>query len=254
MVSLGYDIWPLLGQSNTAYGEGWDPAIDVPHPRVDQLAARGPMVGQVVPAAEPLLHPIATGPRVGFGLAFARQYVGAVAPERRLLLVPVGKGGSGFRPWAGYTWNRHDTATPFNLYRFAIMQIEAALGLPGENRLAGVLWHQGEHDTTPADAPGYVERLDDVVTDLRGRFGDAPFLVGQMNPDHMDLVRAVEPGYDVVDAAHRSIADRLPMTAFVPGPRGMSNSERDTIHYSAAGQRELGRRYAAAARSVSAPV
>lgn len=252
-MSLGYDVWAVLGQSNTAYGDGFDPAIDVPHSRVDQLAARGPMVGQVLPATEPLLHPVATGTRIGFGLAFARAHVALVPQQRRILLVPVGKGGSGFRPWAGYTWDRHDRTTPFNLYRFATMQISAALALPGSNRLAGVLWHQGEHDTGPDDAPGYGERLDDLVLDLRAQFGASMlFLAGQMNPDHIDLVRAVTPGYLTVDRIHREIGERIPGAAFVQGPRGRSNSELDTIHYSAAGQRELGRRYAAAAEQLLA--
>lgn len=229
-MTAGYDIWPILGQSNTAYGEGFDPAIDTPHPRVDQLAARGPGFGRVMPAAEPLLHPIDPGLRIGFGMAFAREHIAQLPPGRRVLLVPVGKGGSGFRPWAGYTWDRHDRTTPFNLYRFAAMQIETALALPGDNRLAGVLWQQGEHDTNAPQAAEYAGQLDDLVQGLRSQLGpSALFVVGQMNPDHIALVGRDVPGYEVVDRAHREIYLRLPGTAFVVGPRGRCNSDRDTI-------------------------
>ncbi|MBZ2196050.1 hypothetical protein [Occultella gossypii] len=45
----------------------------------------------------------------------------------------------------------------------------------------------------------------------------------------------------------------MPNTAFVPGPLGAYNSEVDPLHHDAVGQRELGRRYVAAARGLLSP-
>lgn len=181
------------------------PILDQPHARVDQLAGRGATFAQVVHASEPLLHPVEMGHRIGFGLTFGKLWAETHPEGRRVLLVPCGKGGIGFQPASGHTWNRHDTRTPFNLYRFAVAQIEAALATGANNRVVGFLWHQGETDTEPG------------ARDLLHR---------------------------TARRAHR----RPPRTAFVPGPLGCYNSEVDTIHYNAVGQRELGRRYFAAAQ------
>ena len=46
---------------------------------------------------------------------------------------------------------------------------------------------------------------------------------------------------DIVDAVHADTPNRWPLCTFVAGPRDSYNSPDDR-HYSAAGQRELGRR------------
>ncbi|MBZ2197185.1 sialate O-acetylesterase [Occultella gossypii] len=250
----GHEIWVIIGQSNTACGDGFDPVLDAPDPRVDQFVGRGPLFGQVIPAAEPLLHPIDMGVRIGFGLTFGKLRAQTLPEHQRVLLVPCAKGGTGFRPWGGYTWDRHDLDAPFNFFRFTIMQTEAALAAGPNNRIGGFLWHQGEHDTTPEAHPLYADRLDDLIGGLRARFGaDLPFILGQLNPDHMQRVAADQPGYAAVDRIHAETPARVARTAFVTGPAGSYNSEADTIHYNAAGQRELGRRYFAAARELLDP-
>jgi hypothetical protein len=116
---------------------------------------------------------------------------------------------------------------------------DAALKRYPGSILVCILWHQGESDVPLTPAPAYEAKLDLVIDDLRERYGTAvPFLLGQMVPEEME-----DSGRDYagINAVHVETPTRRPRCAFVPGPRGSINGGTDR-HYSAAGQRELGRR------------
>lgn len=85
----------------------------------------------------------------------------------------------------------------------------------------------------------YQAKLDSLIGDMRARYGAGlPFVLGQMVPEEMEL--SGKP-YAAIDAVHADTPNRWPLSTFVPGPRDSFNSPDDR-HYSAAGQRELGRR------------
>lgn len=231
-----YLVVPILGQSNAyGMGAGLDPdGLDAPHPRVHQYAMSGPDSGSIVLAAEPLLHEIPGG-GVGFGLTFAKRLADATGES--VLLIPGARGDTSFTPKNGYTWNPADGRTRVNLYRNAIRAIDDALAQCPGARVAAVLWHQGESDVPITAGPVYEAYLDSVIDDLRGRYGaDVPFLLGQMVPEEMELSHK---DYTVINAVHADTPRRRPLTAFVPGERGCTNSERDR-HYNAAGVRAMG--------------
>lgn len=229
----------ILGQSNAqGAGIGYDPVLDTPHPMVMQLPARGLRRGITV-ATEPLTHPVKIGQRVGPGLTFGKLM--HAATRQPILLVPYAEGQTGFHPTNGRTWDPDDTTAKRNLYREGKVQIARALR--GGNELAAIIWHQGEDDTWHLTQEQYAARLDRLIDDLRASFRTVPFIIGQMNPDRM---AEGNDGYPGINAAHADTPNRRPLTAFVEGPTGMFNSAEEKIHYSAAGQRELGRRYWAA--------
>jgi hypothetical protein len=232
-----YLVVPVLGQSN-AFGMGLplDPAgADQPHPRVHQWAMCGPSEGTAVLAADPLLHEIPSR-GVGFGMTFAKSL--ACETGRTVLLIPGARGDTSFTPKNGYTWDPADTHTRVNLYRNAVQAIDAVLSGYPDSRVVAVLWHQGETDVPLTPAPAYQRRLDALIQDLRGRYGaDVPFLVGQMVPEEMERS---DKDYSAIDAVHAEISNRVPRAAFIEGPRAAYNSETDR-HYSAEGQRSLGR-------------
>lgn len=232
-----YLVVPVLGQSN-AFGMGLplDPAgADQPHPRVHQWAMCGPSEGTAVLAADPLLHETPSK-GVGFGMTFAKSL--ACETGRTVLLIPGARGDTSFTPKNGYTWDPADTHTRSNLYRKAVEAIDAALAGYPESRVVAVLWHQGETDVPLTPAPAYQSRLDALIQDLRKRYGaDVPFLVGQMVPEEMERSHK---DYSAIDAVHAEIGNRVPRAAFIEGPRAAYNSETDR-HYSAEGQRSLGR-------------
>ncbi|QTJ65864.1 fibronectin type III domain-containing protein [Rhodococcus sp. ZPP] len=249
---VGYDVWAVLGQSNTGSGVGLDVTyIDTTDGRIDQYAnsSSSTYFGKIVKGVDPLMHQGGLG-GVGFAMTFAKNYLGAVPPNRRVLLVPCGRGSTGFAPSGGFTWDPADTTTSVNLFNLAVQQISSALAAAGPNaRLVGVLWHQGENDsgdTTVANA--YAGHFDTLIDTIRTLFGkpDLPFILGQMTPDRMaEHVAALgsASGYPIVNAAHIDTPRRKARTAFAYGPAGYYNAENEKIHYNAAGQRILGRRY-----------
>lgn len=232
----GYLIVPVLGQSNAfGMGRGLDlNGPDRPHPRVHQWAMCGPSKGKAVLAVEPLIHEI-PGKGVGFGLTFAKHL--ADGTGRTVLLVPGARGDTSFTPKNGYTWDPADTRTRVNLYRRAVAAIDKSLTTHPDSEVAAVLWHQGESDVPLTAAPVYQAKLDSLIEDLRARYGaDLPVLLGGMAPEEMELSGR---DYSKIHAVHVDTPDRLPGTAFIPGPRKSVNSETDR-HYNGAGLRQMG--------------
>ena len=233
-----YLVVPILGQSN-AYGMGVGLDLDgpdQPHPDVHQWAMSGPSKGAVVAGVDPLFHEV-PGKGVGFGVTFAKHLTDTTG--RAVLLVPGARGDTSFAPKNGYTWDVDDNCTRRNLYREAVAAIDQAMvSYPGST-VAAVLWHQGETDVPLMAAQIYEKKIDRLIDDVRGRFGeDLPFLLGQMVPEEMELSRK---DYSAINAVHADTPNRRPRTAFIPGPRDCINGGEDR-HYNAAGQRELGRR------------
>jgi carbohydrate esterase-like sialic acid-specific acetylesterase len=232
-----YLVVAVLGQSN-AFGMGLPldlAGADRPHALVHQWAMCGPSKGTAVLAADPLLHETpARG--VGFGVAFAKSL--AEETGRAVLLIPGARGDTSFTPKNGYTWDVADTRTRVNLYRKAVQALDAALAEYPGSQVVAILWHQGETDVPLTPGPAYQRRLDALIQDLRDRYGaGVPVLVGQMVPEEMERS---EKDYSAIDAIHADTANRVPRAAFIEGPRDAYNSETDR-HYSAEGQRALGR-------------
>jgi hypothetical protein len=235
---LPYLIVPILGQSNAyGMGNGLDlSGLDAQHPLVHQWAMSGPSKNKVVAGVDPLYHEV-PGKGVGYGVTFAKQL--ADATNRAVLLVPGARGDTAFTPKNGYTWDVDDTRTRVNLYRRGIAAIDAAITQYPGSTVAAVLWHQGETDVPLMAAQVYQPKLDRLIDDLRDRYGDElPFLIGQMVPEEMEMSHK---DYASIDAVHVDTPNRRPRVAFIPGPRGCTNSVKDR-HYNGAGQRELGRR------------
>ncbi len=237
-VDSPYLVVPILGQSN-AVGDNEIQAGDTSPGTlpVHQWPGCGRRKGQILLAADPLLHEI-PGRGVGFGRSFGERL--AVETGSPVLLVPCGRGDTSFYPKNGYSWDPADKSARVNLFAFAVTQIQDALAAAGPSaRIAAFLWHQGESDVPLLAPDAYRARLESVVTGLRTRFGDAPFIVGQMVPEEIERRRAEYAG---IDDVHRTLPLTVDCCAFVPGPTGMFKSPTEIIHYGRAGQRELGDR------------
>lgn len=224
-----FHLFLLAGQSNMA-GRGAVEARDrVPHPRVWMLSR----AGRWVPAVEPVHFdkPIAgVGPGRSFAIALADA-----DPRVHVGLIPAAVGGSSIVAWEPGAVHQQTGTRP---YDDAIARARTAMS---HGTLRGVLWHQGSSDATASLAPAYQARLDSLVQRFRRDLGipALPFLVGLLGrfPE-----RAWDPWRSQIDRAHRSLPARLPHTAVVPA-HALSH-KGDTVHFSAAAARELGRRYA----------
>ncbi len=222
-------IFLLVGQSNMAGRGTVETADRTPVARVWMLDRNE----QWVPAVEPVHFdkPVAgVGPGRAFGAAVA-------AHDRRLQvgLVPAAVGGSSIVAWEP---GAADAATRTHPYDDALRRARVALQ---RGELAGILWHQGESDANAARAPEYEARLRALVRRFRADLNapDVPFVVGELGhfPERpWDQWRAH------VDSVHRALPRLEPRVAYVSaeglGHRG------DTLHFSSAAARALGRRYA----------
>jgi hypothetical protein len=115
-----------------------------------------------------------------------------------------------------------------------------------DGTLKGILWHQGESDSgTSTNANSYGERLAKMVQAIRVDLAspNLPFVAGQIGeflydrgPDHAQYTR-------VVNEAIAKLPEQIPAAGCAPS-KGLKD-KGDVLHFDAASQRELGRRYAA---------
>ncbi|KAF0258776.1 putative 9-O-acetyl-N-acetylneuraminic acid deacetylase precursor [Clavibacter michiganensis subsp. michiganensis] len=251
----GFDVVVILGQSN-AQGAAVDftrgLAPDVDPLRAYQFggtAKDNPRVGagEITTATDPLIHrwtQTKTDGTLqltkGLGMPFARKYAPTLAGGRRLLFVPAAYSGTGFNKTNHGTessthWRPGDN-TGVNLYESAIAQTKAALLAAGANvRLVAAIWMQGETDeVTPAAT--YQTYLLSLIDGFRSRLNapQLPFLIGGMVPEGL----VGNSGRAAIDGVHRAIPSLRPYTSFSAGPTGKFIDSG--LHYSAAGQEDLG--------------
>lgn len=222
-------IYLLMGQSNMAGRDTRQLATQVDQPRIIALAADGrwvvardpihPKIGRIEPGAGP-------------GIPFAREMLKAF-PDATIALVPCAVGGSPLKRWV----------KGGDLYTRAVQQAKAAAA---DGILSGVLWHQGETDTTDEkNAETYEARLTRMITDLRADLGtpDLPVVVGQLG-DFLNRNPQKHPFVETVRTALRKLPTIVPHTGYADSA-GLAD-QGDQLHFNADAQNELGKRYAAA--------
>lgn len=168
---------------------------------------------------------------LGPGYGFA-QRMREVQPEIHLGLVVNARGGTSISEWEKGT----------TYYNEAISRVQSALK-DGNSRLAGILWHQGEGNSSQTTS--YLNSLAQLVADFRADLGDPdlPFVAGQLEQD--DVTPEVK---------ERPVNDYIILLPTVSSNTAVATTEglltMDGTHFDSAGQRELGRRYAEALLSL----
>lgn len=241
----GYDIVILAGQSNmSGRGVGYTAITDPVNPRVFQFKSQAPNANTIQPATEPLsMHDVPSG--IGPGLQFARWYgARALKPGRKVLLVPVAHGGTGFEAsTSAFFWKTTTTPASNNLYANMIAQTQAAIAaataqLPGgRHEVVAALWCQGETDGDNAvTAATYLADFDALITGLRSSLSlpNLPFLVLTMVPEYLSTGTRAQ-----INAVHRETPLRFARADVALGAAG--NNLGDGNHYNAAGQRLNGK-------------
>lgn len=227
-----FHLFLLVGQSNMAGRGAVTPADRIPHPRVLMLD----QAGAWVPAVDPMHFDKPGIAGVGLGRTFAIRMAEA-NPGVTIGLIPCAVGGSPIDAWKPGAYYEPTKSHPWD---DALRRARIALGA---GTLQGILWHQGESDSTAALAPAYEAKLHALIDRLRTELDarDVPFVVGQLgkfagNPWNEFRLQ--------VDAAHRDLPGKVSRTAFVSS-EGLKD-KGDKIHFDADSYRELGRRYAEA--------
>ncbi len=222
-------LYLLMGQSNMAGRGVIGPEDKTPHPRVLVFTKEG----EWEPAVEPVTHDkpgmLGVGPGLAFGKVMAEADTNAV-----IGLVPCALGGTPLKRWQ----------RGGDLYLKAVVRAKLAMK---DGTLSGVLWHQGESDSgSSTNANSYGDRLAKMIRALRTDLGapSLPFIVAQLGQYLYDRDPNRSPYARVVNQALEDLPRNVPGTACVSS-KGLVH-KGDQLHFDAASQRELGRRYAEA--------
>lgn len=244
----GNDILMVPGQSN-GVGEGiGDWSGPPPDPRVFQVGRYGADNMQLIPAVRPLQY--WTQQKHGFDLSLA-CYIAAkyLPPQRNLVIVPAGCGGTSILQWLGLDRGNGD-----DLYADQLARVRLCLALPGTNRIIGYFEQQGEADIQISldpndprfplmpDPPTYGARKVDLIDALRRDLGMFPMFFGLFTHRHVgeEGLAQIEGFEDAIRAA----ASSRPR-CFVTG--GMSDlllncdvgGDPDDRHFSASSQETM---------------
>jgi hypothetical protein len=227
-----FHLFLLVGQSNMAGRGIVTPQDQVQNPRVLMLS----QAGEWVPAVDPMHFdkPNIVGVGLGrtFGLAIAEA-----TPSVTIGLIPCAVGGSPIGAWKPGAYYEPTKSHPWD---DAIKRAKIALQ---SGTLKGILWHQGESDSSAELASAYEGKLHDLIVRLRQelRAAEVPFIAGQLG---VFVDAPWNEARKQIDRAHRELPQKVPHTAFVSA-EGLKH-KGDKVHFDADSYRELGRRYAAA--------
>ena len=258
-----FDIILLIGQSNAeGFGRGevadaYEPTENVMHltdsyhvtfemtPENEGILHIDENSAYKIEPAEETIHP-ERGILGCFALPFAKKYYESYlsSTDRKVMVIRAAVGSTGFL--------RGNWALDDKLYKRAVEMTDMALSLNKENRLAAILWHQGESDAIEGRRRGgydflypyYLERFNELVCDLRKRYGILPFIAGAMCRDWTPRIKEAS---DAVEDATRAVLSKAGCGAFVESDSLTSNDSilhnGDSIHFSRSSLYELGNRY-----------
>lgn len=213
----------LIGQSNMA-GRGFFGEVEPIHNDRLYVLRNG--------CWQPMFVPV-NPDRPFSGVNLAESFADACAKQYGVDvgLIPCADGGSCIDQWE----------PGGALYDHAVFQAKLAMRT---STLAGILWHQGESDSTPERWSVYEEKCRRIFASLRADLGigDVPVMVGGLG-DFLAEHKAVLDAscFRQVNQALRSIARQEKMTAFVPAAGLTANP--DQLHFNAASLRTFGLRY-----------
>ena len=258
-----FDIILLIGQSNAeGFGLGEVKNAYEPNPRILQLTNTSPVFLEVTPKEEIILHMEEPSSYVidearetihaqrgilgCFALPFAKNYYEKYAKDtdRKVLIIRAAVGSSGFL--------RGNWCLCEPLYKRAVEMTDLALSLNKKNRLAAILWHQGESDAIVGNRNGgygflypyYTEKFGALINDLRERYGKVPFVAGAMC---RDWTPGIEEASRAVEEATKKIIKDDGAAAFAESDGLSSNNASvgngDSIHFSRPSQYEFANRY-----------
>ena len=230
LVRENFHIYLLMGQSNMQGRDTRKLNSQVTNPHV--LAFED---GQWVVARDPMFPPRGrTKPGQGPGIPFAVEMLTGNT-NVTIGLVPCAVGGTSLRHWV----------KGGDLYERALKMAKQA---EQSGVIEGVLWHQGESDTTSRrNAETYETRLAQMLKDLRQDLGkpDLPIVVGQIG-EFLPVEKY--PYAETVRSAIRKIPSEVPNVGYADS-NGLDD-RGDKLHFSADSAKELGVRFAEAMKEL----
>ena len=219
----------MIGQSNMAGRGNFGEVPEINNPLCKMLRN-----GRWQPMSEPI-NPdrgvfIYYHSGVGLAASFADEY--AKHFNEQIGLIPCADGGTKLAEWQPGEL----------LYDNAVSVARLA---KRTSEIAGILWHQGESDSSSAEnAALYRERFLNMLTSLIKDLdlpADIPVIIGALG----DFVEVYKGGSYIycakINETLEALASALPRGGFVSA-KGLTAKE-DGIHFNSASYREFGKRY-----------
>lgn len=223
-----FHLYLLVGQSNMA-GRG---AVDAAGKQADPRVLVLDKDREWVPASDPLHFDKPSVVGVGPGLSFGQDLAARSGRKIRIGLIPCAVGGS---PIAAWQAGGYDAATNTHPYDEALSRARHAAQ---SGVIKGIIWHQGESDSSPEKAAVYLPKLIQLIGDFRRELGNdrLPFVAGELG--------YYQPAYQPINALLKQLPEQVAHTAVVTAEN--LRHKGDHTHFDTASARELGHRYAAA--------
>lgn len=221
-----FEIYLLLGQSNMAgRGEITADFVNEGNPNVLMLN----QAKEWVAAKHPLHFDKPKSVGVGPGLAFGIK-MSAANPKVKIGLVPCAVGGTSISVWAP---GKYDKETDTHPYDDAILRIQEAMK---KGIIKGVLWHQGESDTSPEKSAAYFNKLEALIARIRKECNnpDLPVVVGELG--------LFKDNRKVINEIIAPLPSKIPHTAIAKSD-GLEQ-KGDGAHFNSASAQILGYRFA----------
>lgn len=222
------DVWVfiLAGQSNMA-GRGQIEAIDtISDKRILTINA----AEEIILAKEPLHFYEPTMAGLDCGLSFGKSLITKIPNSVSVLLIPTAVGGSSITKWL-------DDSTHRNVPLLTNFKEKVALS-KSYGTIKGILWHQGESDANLKNVTLYQKRLERLLSTFREIIKDQrlPVFIGELGSyatnERWKIINEQINAY----AASDSIAYVIKTSDL--------KDKGDKVHFNAAGQREIGKRFA----------
>ncbi len=223
-IDSNFHLYILMGQSNMAgRGEITD-EYKTEHPAVLMLNKKN----EWVPAHHPL-HFDKSVAGVGPGLSFATRIANQNA-KVKIGLIPCAVGGTSINLWQP---GRYDSATKTHPYDDAELRIKMAMK---SGLIRGMLWHQGESDSSPESAKEYLPKLQMLIARIRAVTGNPqlPVVAGELGR-YKERYQSINMQLNRLPSfvTHSAVASSEDLT-----------DKGDTTHFDSASAEKLGVRFA----------
>lgn len=226
-----FHLYLFIGQSNMAGRGVVDDESKQQNPQILMLDSNN----RWVPATDPVHFDKPALIGVGPAISFAKKML-ADNKKIKIGLIPCAVGGSPISVWEPGAFY----APNFHPYDDAMKRVELATQ---QGVLKGILWHQGESDNDSVHSAIYLEKLKTLINRLRTALHqpNLPFIAGEI-------------GYFIKDDFINKIVNQLPQqvsNSAVVSAKGLTD-KGDHLHFDTPSARELGKRYAAAMKTLQA--
>jgi hypothetical protein len=213
-------LFLLIGQSNMAGRGTVEPQDQETNPRIFMLNQQN----EWELARDPLHFDKPNIAGVGLASEFARTLANR-DPQMKIGLIPCAFGGTSLDQWKPGS----------QLYNQALERARIA---QKRGTIDGILWHQGEADSSAAKVATYADRFAAMIAQLRTDLAvpNAPVVIGELG-------RFLGNG-EAFNQNLPSVAAKVPRCAVVTTED--LNHRGDKVHFDSPSLRSLGQRYAAA--------